>query len=513
MSMTPQEKAQKSIFHWAFHPLDWVRDIFPTVTLDPLQTHALEELGKMYRAKYKRSQNEQLTDEETEYARKIGVSIMSGHRCGKDFIAAIVSCHFLMCFPFARGMATANTGSQLKNVFWSTIATILRLSKKLDPNDPRSKSYLDEYLELQSEKMFLKAYKGRESFMEFVTWPKQASDEAQAETLAGRNADYKIVVIDEASGIPYPVFRPFEGSQGGIISIAFMIFNPTRSKGYAVDSQYKDRERWLALRWNSEESHQTNKDDIKELEKKYGRESNTYRMRVLGLPPLSDSDVLIPSDWIEDAKERIFEPDPLDVILSGVDAGGGGDNSVHSSRRGGTILPFKRSNNPNTKETGQWAANLSLQGGSTKTFIEMDGLGRGVYFEARSIMGGRAVPVTMGGKAREDDKYANKRAECAMNFRQAFEDGTVSLYAVKDDQDFIDQLNAIKKTTDSSGRILIVKKAEIKVEIGHSPDEFDATALTYSVKNADILYRKHEDEKTDKYDEEEERRDTSWMSA
>lgn len=509
--MKSDDRLAKSIQHWAFNPNDWVADIFPEVVLDHLQIHAGGELAKMYRAKFKRYHKEKLSDEEAEYARKIGVSIMSGHRTGKDFWSALMVCHFLMCFPFPKGLATANTGNQLKNVFWSEVAKIFRLAKKLDPLDPRSKTYLEEHLELQSEKMFFRHYKGKEWFLEFVTWPRQASEEAQAETLAGRNADYKMVVVDEASGIPYPVFRPFEGAQTGIINVILMIFNPTRSKGYAIDSQYKDRDRWISLRWNSEESGMTDKEAIRDLERKYGRDSNTYRMRVLGLPPLSDSDILIPSDWIEDAKERMFEPDPLDPVIAGVDAGGGGDNSVFACRLGGAVKPFKRSNDPNTKNTGQWAASLAMQNRAVKTFFEMDGLGRGVYYEAKSIIGGRAAPVTMGGKATADDKYANKRAECYMNLRAAFEDGAISLANVADDRDFIDQLNAIKKKTDSSGRILIVKKDEIKIEIGHSPDEADSLALTYAVKGGDTLYRKRVDEPDDIYDHEDERKDGSWM--
>ena len=61
----------------------------------------------------------------------------------------------------------------------------------------------------------------------------------------------------------------------GPVNLMLVIFNPTRSKGYAVDTQYKHGERWVTFRWNAEESDLVDRAQIQRLEEDYGKDSNT----------------------------------------------------------------------------------------------------------------------------------------------------------------------------------------------------------------------------------------------
>jgi hypothetical protein len=277
------EKGGKAVARYRTDLVAWVKYVFPDVVLTSQQRHLLVEVGKLYAAKIKRYKGEEMTAEEREYAAKIGISVMSGHWTGKDFISAIIHDHFLCNFPYPKLVCTANTFKQLKNVFHSEVVKSFRLSRKVDEDGA---TYLDSLLEIQAEKVFLKQLKGREWFSEFVTVATRGTKEEQAECLAGRNADFKLTIVDEASGIPYAVFKPFEGAMSGIINIVIMIFNPTRSSGYAIDSHGKNRERWLCFRWNAEESERTNKDAIKDLERRYGRDSNVSVFVCLVFLPL-----------------------------------------------------------------------------------------------------------------------------------------------------------------------------------------------------------------------------------
>lgn len=512
---TAQEKYQESIKRWRFDLNLWVSDFYPDITFTTQQKNLLDLVGRLYRAKYKRywiaqGKDWTLSDEDKELASKIGISVMSGHQCGKDFIAAILHNHFLWCFQYPRVLCTANTFKQLKNVLHSAIVKSFRIAKAVDPAKPEY-THMHNQMEINSEKIFMKGAKD-EWFSEFVTANVRGTEEEQGECLAGRNADYKLTIVDEASGIPPAIFKPFEGAVSGIINVMLMIGNPTRSTGYFVDSHGKNRDRWAAVRWNAEDSEITNKDAIKDLENKYGRDSNTFRIRVLGLPPLAGNDVLIPPDWIDDACNREFAPDPNDPVLCGVDCGGGGDKSVHCTRRGGTVFPFKRNNSPNTKEIGQWVANCSLSVNADKTFVEMDGLGRGVFFEAQSFIGGKVMPVQVGGGAVKNETYVNKRAECYFNLREAFESGTISLKMVADDQDFIDQLLALRKEINIKGLLQIIGRKQIVAEIGHSPDEATALAMTYAL--PDGLFRSaKESREIDIYDFEPQQPSRGWMGA
>ncbi|KKK71067.1 hypothetical protein LCGC14_2917640, partial [marine sediment metagenome] len=69
----------------------------------------------------------------------------------------------------------------------------------------------------------------------------------------------------------------------------------------------------------------------------------------------------------------------------------------------------------------------------------------------------------------------NKRAEMYWRLREQFERGTISL---PDDPDLQDQLGAMRCEFVKS-KVKIVDKKKIMHEIGHSPDEAEALALTY----------------------------------
>ena len=148
------------------NPLLWVDDFFgDNITLTTQQKEGMVELGKLVEAKLKAYRGEKLTKEETIYSKKIGISIMSGKGNGKDFWAALVSLFFMM-FNNMKGLGTANSAKQLRNVFWSEIAKVMSLSKRLDEKDPQSPTILEELIEWQTEKIYMKHLKGKRWFME-----------------------------------------------------------------------------------------------------------------------------------------------------------------------------------------------------------------------------------------------------------------------------------------------------------------------------------------------------------
>ncbi len=496
---------------WMTNPLLWVEDFFgdnireaserggfevkTRTGLTEQQESALIELGKLISAKLKAARKgAKLTDEEKIYVKKIGISIMSGKGTGKDFFSALVSMYFLTVFENSKGLATANTGKQLKNVFWSELAKIMNLAKKVDPTDPKSKTVLEDVFEWQSEKIFWKEKKGKQWFMEAATVNPNASSEEQAKALTGRHEDYMIFVIDEAIGVPEPALMALEETMTGKLNIAVMIFNPFRAKGYAIDSQYKDCHKWVALRWNAEECERVTRESI-EIKKAYGIESNPYRVSVLGLPPVADADTLIPYDWIQDAIGReITVPDEYPLIKGG-DFGAGGDNSVICTRKGGQVYPFKRNNTQDSNALVDWVTNDFHHAEAAAFYGDVIGIGWGVMGSLRKVIGGHKIrSVDSRSKAIREDRFVNKRAEMFWTLREKFENNEI---AIPDDEPLIDQLSVLKKKEDNRGRIQIIKKSEIKKELkeGNSPDEADSLAMTFAF--PDERYMKVADEDDD----------------
>lgn len=86
-----------------------------------------------------------------------------------------------------------------------------------------------------------------------------------------------------------------------------------------------------------------------------------------------------------------------------------------------------------------------------------------------------ATIVPFGGKA-NNQAYANRRAEMYINLKKGIEE-----YGLKGiTEELHRELQATKYILNNNGKIQLIPKDEIKLNIGHSPDAADALALTYT---------------------------------
>jgi phage terminase large subunit len=484
---------------WRFHPEEWVKAYWPDLALSTQQKQALLELGKLIRAKVKLADGEKLTKEEAEYSKKIGISIQSGNGTGKDAWAAIVNLFFLSSFPYPKSICTANTKQQLRNVLWSEMAKWMRLAVKNEAGI----SALQELFEYQAEKIYRKTEKGNEWFVEAVTINTKASEEEQAESIAGRHEDYQLVTVDEASGIADAVFKKLERTLTRRLNIFLIIFNPTRNKGYAIDSQTDPR--FISLRWNAEDSELVTKEQIDSIAEKYTKESNPYRIGVLGLPPLTETNTLIPRDWIMDAIERVYTLDERDPVLKGVDVGSGGDKSVTLTRHGIRVKKITRSSVKDTMTlVGQISTEIEADD-PKMTFVDIIGIGNGVYYRLREL-GKKVLPVDVRRTAKRPERFQRVRDELWWTLREQFENGTIS---IPNDRELVNQLDVMTYEPDSTGKIKIESKKSLRTRGEHSPDEADALCMTYYLPES--TFRPQEKDPYDDYKEKEP--ETSWMAA
>lgn len=501
-------------------PLLWVEDFFGNnikqisklqtrTGLTDQQENAMNELGKLIEAKLKKHNGEELTKEQEVYSKKIGISIMSGKGTGKDFIGALIALFFMM-FENVHSLATANSAKQLKNVFWKEISQIMSLSLRENPQDALSPTILEEMLECQAEKLYMKHEKGKKWFMEAVTIPERADEVEKGKALTGRHANHMLFVLDEAAGLPDVVFNKLEGTLTGKLNIILLLFNPEKRGGFAVKSQYEDRDKWITLQWNSEDSPLVDKDHIANLAK-YGKNSNLYRVQVLGLPPLANSDTFIPYDWVTAAINREIhcEGEPL---IKGVDVGAGGDLSVILTRQGGKVTDIDSFNEPDTMVFTGRIAQAIMRDDPDGTFIDIIGIGTPVYHRLLE-QGYEKIYAVDVRRTAHSERYKNRRDELAQKVRKMFEDGTIS---IPNNERLIRQLQSIKLLPpDSTGKQVLEPKKEMKRRLGESPDEFDA--LCMSVAFEDSVFRaQKESDAYDKYDDSGygySASSTSWMGG
>lgn len=504
---------------WKVHPYEWVLDLFGdniyklqvnrgSITPDGLwretgtqadpsgltgqQIDALRDWGKLIDAKLRLAAGLPLTPEQQELAEKIGMSIQSAMGTGKDFIAALVTWHFLYCFSYPKILATANTGKQLNEVYWSELAKVRGLARSLTPDAPND---LMVNFTMQAELLFAnlpnKEERGKRWFCSPVTINTKATAEQQGEALAGRHEDHMLILIDEASGIPEPVFKPIEKTLTGKLNLVFMIFNPTQNTGFALRSQAEHRSKWVCKHWSALDSENVTRASIRNL-RVYGEDSPDYRIGVLGLPPLADSGALIPYPWIQAAIGRELDNEG-DPVMSAADVGGGGDKSVFGWRKGGVVLGFRTYNNKKTDEVADWVGEQMDDVGAAVCFVDIVGIGRGVYDNLRRLRY-IARPADSRNTDEEPERYYNARAGGYWRLRKQFEEGRISLPAPEDPRDsndpvvrLIRELGAIKSET--VGKTQKIKdKREIRTELGFSPDFADDLMMMYW--KPDSLFKK-----------------------
>jgi len=470
---------------WVLSPYDFISEaIIETynkaagkeIKITTQQIAGIEAIRELVVARLKRLNKQAMTEREVELNKKLGVSIMAGKGIGKDALAAWIIIWFMSCFPYCKVLCTSVSADQLNKVLWSEIGKWLQ------------NSIARNWLTLQNDKLFCHTIPKDIIGKRWFAFPKTANPKSsiteQVETLSGVHEEYMLVVVDEGSGIPDPVFSPLESTLTQPCNFVFMIFNPTRSKGYAVDSQYKNNEYWLAQRWNVEDSELGDKEVIERTKERYGIDSNPYRISILGLPPLVDEHTLIPMDWIMDAVEREIQPLGGDPVIKGLDCGAGGDKSVIVTRKGGKVFSIKRMTTQDSQALINWAATDFMSDNGDVLRVDNIGIGWAVYGGLFDRLGGKVESADSRRTANNPDKFYNKRAEMYWTLREKFEKGLIS---IPDDPDLINELS-VTKVTYEKGKTKIIEKSVIRKELGHSPDSADSLALSYYYDD-DILYR------------------------
>lgn len=330
-------------------------------------------------------------------------SIRSGHGTGKDAFASWMIYWFMSTRPYAKVAATAPTGRQLGDILWSELAKWHRYLH-----------FADEFI-IQKDKLFHKEAP-KEWWARAISPSVKASKEEQAETLAGLHAEHLLIIVDEASGVTDPVFIPLEGALTQADNKVLLIGNPTKNRGYFHDTQFdaQQAKKWLRFHWDSRKSSNVTTEMVDYFRDKYGEDSNVFRIRVAGEPPVDAENTLIPLDWAMACVGNEFIVDSDEPIYISADiARYGEDASIIMPRQGYRIDLWRTFRKMNTME---------LAGHIMQTFIDTDaegigldgiGVGAGVADNLYKKKGGHKFTheVNVSTSATEPKKYNRLRDE------------------------------------------------------------------------------------------------------
>ena len=404
---------------------------------------------------------------------KRGISIRSGHGVGKTSCLSWLALWWIAVHYNAKVVITAPTSAQLHDALL-----------------PEAKSWLQ-----QAPEGFREMFTVRADRIELLADPQRnfisarTSRAEKPDALQGVHAEHVLLICDEASGVPEQVYEAAGGSMSAHHATMVLAGNPVRSTGYFYDTFHKLAERWKTFHVSCEDTPRVSNEYIEECRLRYGEESNTYRVRVLGKFPRGDDDTVIPQELIVAAISRDVEPTKFGPTVWGVDvARFGADSSALCKRKGNAITePIRLWRNLDTMQlTGAIKAEYdSAMEKPAEIFVDAIGLGAGVADRLRELeLPSYAINVSE--SPAMGNHYLNLRAELWYKAKNWLEGRDVRLPG---DDRLKAELATVRYNFTSSGRIKIESKADLKKRGIASPDSADAFVLTFASDAGTVMGR------------------------
>lgn len=404
-------------------------------------------------------------------------SVRAGHGPGKTTVEAWLILWFVLFFRNFKAPVTANSQDQLRDVVWAEIA---RWHRELPP-------FLRDIIEVNAERVFVKANPEASFAVSRTARPEKP------EALQGFHAETLAFFIEEASGIADVIFETAGGALSSEDSWVFMFANPTRTSGYFHRSHHANRENWRCYHVPSTHSSRVSPRYSEEVASEYGLDSNVYRIRVLGDFPLSEDDAVIPLGLIEAACGREVQPTDRSGIVWGLDVARFGDDTTALAKRRGNAL---------LAPVQEWKKldNMQVAGIVAKMFhetplhlrpasinIDVIGLGAGVVdrlrelgLPARGINVGEASPT-------DPQRFMRLRDELWFAARDWFDAKDCTMPR---DDGLMSELVQPKYKIESSGKLKVESKDDMKKRGVKSPNKADAFCLTFAGGDLVVDYRR-----------------------
>lgn len=427
-------------------------------------------------------------------------AVPSCHGLGKSHLAARAVCWWVASHPPQTTMVvtTATTFRQVRNILWREIR---RVAARHDLGG--------EVLTVEWK------FQGTVTAFGFAP---QAHDETAVQ---GIHAPNLLVVVDEAGGVSETIGNALEGLMTGDHTRLLLLGNPP------TDNEDSWFERacnsdlynvisvpvWVTPNFTKEEvglckacpphisphplsDHLVDQQWVDDVISELGQDSPFVEARVHARFPRVTGNRVIPITWLEDATQN-DSPAPGNAIRLGVDVASDGGDEFAIARVDGFTARIVHTSagaaNQNAVDVAQRilqeihqaeADTPDMRHAPPKVKIDTIGVGWGVvsllqrwFDEGRHHS--QIIPVNVAERAGEPDKFTNQRAEMWWNGRTMvapLKDGP-PLMRLEVERRVVTQLSTPGYKADSSGRIKIESKADMKRRGMSSPDRAEALLL------------------------------------
>lgn len=194
---------------------------------------------------------------------------------------------------------------------------------------------------------------------------------------------------------------------------------------------------------------------------------------------VSDDKSLIDSIVVQKSRKAVAEIDKSAPKIFGVDpARFGMDSTVVYVRQGRIAERILKIKGKDTMSVVGEIVTLIRKYGPDAVFIDVGGIGAGIYDRLKELNYKECHSVNFGGDAIDKTKYVNKRSEMWGLMKEWLENQPAQI----PDDDVIEvDLCGLRYGYDSKGRLKLESKEDARGRDIKSPDDGDALALTWAM--------------------------------
>lgn len=402
------------------------------------------------------------------------IAIKSGQGPGKTTFSVICGLWQLWRKYNSLGIVTAPTMRQGKDI-WMVEAKL-----RLDAADPQ----IAKFFKLQKTKITL---------FGVDTWNIQVTTATTSEKAQGFHRPGMFVIMEEASGISEAIVTQYKGTMTNPSAFVLMIGNPNTRDCEFYKPFTSQRHKWKTLTWNAEETPESewfSKTRNQDLADEFGRDSDVYRIRVLGEFPYADPNCVMSTEDLEPCT------DPSTIIacsrlLRATEHGGGmarqmgmdfarfgGDENTLYRRSGNAIVEWAREAHMEparmVERAFKWQKDAGWKDEETLYVADAGGMGQGVmhlFYDA----GKRIVEFHTQGVPSQYD-YENIMTEGWFHLAKLVKKRRA--YLPKDDT-LLTQLSTRQYFTNKKGKLVLESKDDYMRRGHDSPDRADGCVQAF----------------------------------
>lgn len=426
------------------------------------------------------------------------VSTSSCNAVGKDFTASFVALAFLQVFEPSIVITTGPTDRQVRLLLWGEIASHVSRSKTELRGAPPNQTEMRI-----APQHYAVGFKSKDT---------------APERFAGFHSPHILYVVDEASGVPEPIFEAIEGGLSTGDARILLIGNPLQAGGQFYRAHHSERALWHCIEIDYTQTPNyagVNPDGswvvppreeirapyliqpawAEDMRKKWGEDNPLYQARVRGRFPTEGVNTLISMLWVLQAIDVPVDPrQPWQPVELGLDvARYGGDESCMFLRQGRNYVHHEAWSQRDTMFTASKVLRAVRDFDVRVARVDTIGVGGGVFDRLVEMQDAGDIPEHVRlvgvnvseattreqaykrrGESFRDPDYHTLRDEVWWNLRETLR--TESILGLPRDEVLMGQLCGIMYDL-KSGQLKVEKKEDMAKRGLGSPDRAEAMML------------------------------------